>query len=268
MSHTPSAIYLYDDPDSPGLDVDALALWLQQRLPLAHVEPRSDYLTHHLGRFGEQERELMVEQLAARLEEVEIHNLVHPDHRERLPAEDPAESELDVVYDGRALQALLGLLVPEAESGRRQVHIAFTSNYLGRWSVASCYLELQVGFLGRPNLLTTSGLIEALALPRRYHFMRQQLATLGADDWLDDLSVQFADHTLGYGDPRLNEVCKGYVLQAVVYCLTGEVGCVEKACRLHLGATHEETLATHTGAEPGLCGRHEALLKSWGGVPE
>ena len=258
-------VYLYDDPDSAGLDVDALAHWLAARLPQTHVAVRTDYLTHQLARFNAAQQEALVAELGEQLQRAEVDNLVRPQDRERLPAVAPDERGLDVVYEALALQAVLGLLLDAAEAKLSHLHVMFTSNYLGVWRENEGYLRLRAAVLGVPNIISTSGLVEALELPRQYHFMRQQLAASGLEE---DVDKVFADQTLGYGDPRVNEVCKGYLMQALFYRLSGETGCEDPACRLHLHTTHQAALRTQVLGRPGFCPRHKHQFSLWGGQPE
>ncbi len=258
-------VYLYDDPDSAGLDVDELAHWLAARLPHAHVVVRTDYLTHQLARFSSAQQEALVAELAEHLRRAEVDNLVRPQDRHRLPAVAPEDRGLDVVYEALALQSVLGLLIDAAEAKLFDLHVVFTANYLGVWRENEGYLRLRAAVLGVPNIISTSGLVEALELPRQYHFMRQQLALLGVED---DVDKTFADQTLGYGDPRVNEVCKGYLMQAVFYRLSGETGCEDPECRLHLSSTHRAAMRTQVLGRPGLCARHTHEFSMRGGQPE
>lgn len=258
-------IYLYDDPDAAGLDIDYLAHWLAAVFPAVRIGVRTDYLTFHLARFNDEERAILTEELSRQLEGAEVCNLVRPEDRERLPELPPEERNLDIVYEATGLQALLKLLLPAEEAELSRLHVIFTANYLGVWRSDESYLRLQAMALGVPNMISTSGLVEALQLPKQYHFMRQQLAIMGIDEDLDEM---FAEETLGYGDPRLNEVCKGYLLQAIYYHLTGETGCEDPECRLNLPVGHTETLRTQVIGTPHLCERHRNLLISWGGEPE
>ncbi len=245
--------------------MDALAHWLAARLPHAHVVVRSDYLTHQLGRFTDAQRDTLVAELSEQLQGAEVDNLVRPEERQMLPALPPQERGLDVVYEAIALQTLLGLLLDPAEAKLSQLHIMFTANYLGGWRENESHLLLRAAVLGTPNIISTSGLVESLELPRQYHFMRQQLAVMGIEESVDDA---FADQTLGYGDPRLNEVVKGYLMQAVYYRLTGETGCMDPACRLHLAPTHRATMQTQVLGRPGLCEHHRHEFSIRGGEPE
>ena len=258
-------IYLYDDPDAQGLDIDYLGHWLAHILPDVQIGVRTDFITFHLARFDDAERDELTTVLCEQLEQAEVNNLVRPEDRGKLPALSPAERDLDVVYDSAALQAVLKLLIPDEEQTQDRLHIMFTANFLGVWREDEAYLRLQATALGLPNLISTSGLVEALALPKQYHFMRQQAAILGVDENLDEL---FAEQTVGYGDPRLNEICKGYMLQALYYHMTGETGCTDPQCRLHIVPTHVETLKTQVTGRPGLCERHREMLRQWGGEPD
>ena len=259
------SVYLYDDPDSAALDVDALAHWLAARLPRAHVVVRSDYLTHQLGRFTDEQRATLVAELEEQLARAEVDNLVRPEERQMLPPLAPQERGLDVVYEAVPLQTLLGLLLDPAEAKLSHLHIMFTAHYVGAWRENEPHLRLRAAVLGAPNIISTSGLVEALELPRQYHFMRQQLAVMGIEETVDDA---FADQTLGYGDPRLNEVCKGYLMQAIFYRLTGETDCVDPSCRLHLAPTHRATMQTQVLGRPGLCEHHRHEFSIRGGEPE
>lgn len=259
-------IFLYDDPDTAALDVDYLVGWLGAQLPQTRVSSRTDYLTHQLARFRDAERDVLVEQLCEQLQHAEVDNLVRPQDRERLPEMPPGERGLDVVYEAEALQLLLGLLIDPAEAGLSHLHVMFTSNFIGDWREGEAYLHLRTAVLGNLNIISTSGLVEALELPKQYHFMRQQVAVLGLEE--EDVDSTFASQTLGYGDPRLNEVCKGYLMQAVFYRLQGETGCDEPRCRLYLNPTHTATLKTQVMGRGRLCERHLHDFRTHGGEPE
>lgn len=258
-------LYLYDDPDAAGLDVDYLAHWVAALFPEAQVAVRTDFLTFHLARFSEAERDQLVTALCEQLERVEVDNLVRPQDRDRLPALPPAERGLDVVYEDVGLQAVLRLLIPEEETRLSHLHLVFTANFLGDWREDESYLRVRAAVLGLPNIISASGLVEALRLPKQYHFLRQQLAVLGIEE---DVEETFADQTIGYGDPRLNEICKGYVMQAIMYRLSGETGCDDPACRLHLHGTHAGALRAQAVEKAGLCERHQEVVAEHGGQPE
>lgn len=258
-------LYLYDDPDAAGLDVDYLGHWVAALFPDAQVAVRTDFLTFHLARFPQEEQDEVVGALCQQLQAVEVNDLVRPQDRDKLPEVPPEERGLDVVYEGVPLQAVMRLLIPDEETRLSRLHLMFTANFLGDWRDDESYLRVRAAVLGLPNIISTSGLIEGLQLPKQYHFLRQQLAILGVDEDVED---SFADQTLGYGDPRLNEVCKGYIMQAILYRLNGETGCDDPACRLHVHTTHAGALRAQAVEKPGLCERHREVVAEAGGLPE
>ena len=74
------------------------------------------------------------------------------------------------------------------------------------------------------------------------------------------LAEDFADRTLGYGDPRLNEALQGYVLMAVAYRASGEAPCDVPTCPLHAADTQEGLLEAQVGTESGLCEKHVEMF--------
>jgi hypothetical protein len=259
---------LYDDPESAGLNVLDLAGYLAARLPDVEVSPRSDYFTHHLARFAEEQQDMLVQELEKQLSSFEIEDAILPEDRGKAPAEPTEDLDLGAIYDATGLQAALKLLLPPEESGADHLHIVFTDHCIADWDLAARRMRIRIAALGQPTVISTSGLIEAPEKPKQYHFMRAQLAFLGQEEALDEVEGHFSDTTLGYADPRLNEVLKGYVLKAAFYRMFNEAACRVQSCRLFDAATHEEMLEAQTGRRPGLCHRHAEMLTKAGGEVE
>ena len=255
-------IFLYDDPDTAGLDIDLLGAFLADTVPAVSIQVRTDFFTSQLARFPEEQRDVLVEQLSQKLDEARVENLVHPAERHRLPPESPDVEEENLIYEGAGLSAILRMLVPPDEASERCLHIVLLSHDLGQWLEGEPLLHRRVAILGEPSLISTNDIVQSPALPRRYRFMRAQVAWFGADDDLEELAEQFEGETIGYGDPRLNEVLKGYLLQAVVYRTSGETGCDDTGCRLHIAYSHDEIVATQTAGGRGLCAYHHDFLQT------
>ncbi len=261
-------LYLYDEPEAPGLDVDYLGRYLAAVLPTCEAHPRTDFLTHHLARFSEEQRETLGEQLLGQFQRARVDNLAPPGLRKNLPAEDPTEAGWDEVYDGPSLQAVLHLLIPPEESHLSELHLSLTSLRLGLWPAADQSFRLSPALFGEPNLLSLTSLLEGPEVSREYEFMRAQMAMFGLEEGLEAVEDRFAPRMLAEGDPRLNEVVKGLLLQAVFYRLFGEAFCPGPACRLHNATTQEELLEAQTGPGAGLCERHREWLWAVEGAPE
>ncbi len=250
-------IYLYDDPYSEGLDIGYLAGYLAAELPGVEVGVRTDFITYHLGRFSEKEREILGGELSRQVEGARVKAL--EGSGSLLLSDVTGDARLGEMYVAQSLQAAMRLLIPEEEADLSHLHIMFTSELVGEVD-ARTGLRIGVAALGSPNIISTSGLIEAPRLPREYHFRRTQYAMLGAVEHLDELEDQFADRTVGYGDPRVNELLKGYLLIAVAYRATGEGPCPDPSCPLHAAERHRELLEAQVGPESRICRRHRQIL--------
>jgi hypothetical protein len=252
-------IYLYDEPDAPGLDIEQVGGFLAECLPAAEVLPRSDFFTHHFRRFGRDERTLLEGELLKQLARAQVTDLAEVAGAAGILGPDP---DLPArVFISHALQAILRLLTPPDERDLDHAHVVFTESLLAHMPEDVPVLRLRALALGEPAVISTTGLIEALPRPREYQFRRAQMAMFALDeDALEDLAEEFSDRTFGYGDPRINEVCKGLALMACVYRATGEAFCEDPACRLAIPRGQEQLLATQCGPEAHLCPRHLNLL--------
>lgn len=259
-------VYLYDEPDALGLDIHYLGAYLAAVLPAVEVHPRSDFLTHHLGPYSEEQRARLGREILAQFDRARVATLAVTGGEEEAGEPEGVE-EIEEVYDGRLLQELLEVLQPPEEAGPEGLHLVFTN-----WRLAvrgeSGELHQAVSIFGSPTLVSLSGLFEALAAPRQYDFMRTQLAMFGLEEDLDGLDEQFAASLLGPGDPRLNEVLKGLALQALFSRMWGEAFCPDADCRLFNASTYEELLHAQTRPHAGLCRNHQDWLRGVEGAPE
>lgn len=250
-------IYLYDEPDALGLDLGQLAGYLAAVLPTCEVHTRRDFLTHHLARFSEEQREALGRQLLAQLRRTHLE-----------PGELPASPDGEALYHAASLQAVLRLLLPADEEHLSHLHFVFTNLRLGRRPAAQDPGRQLMVLLGEPNLFSLSGIIEAPAAAREYEFLRAQMAMFGLEEGMDELEERFAPQMLTEGDPRLGEVLKGLLLQALFYRIWGEAFCEQPRCRLHPASSHEEILTIQASSWAGLCETHREWLREIGGAPE
>lgn len=256
MTHL-QAVYLYDDPDTAGLDIDYLAGYVAAQAPGLDVGVRTDFLTHHFGRFPQEQRAVLERELERQLAGTRAAAHLSTDD-ESLPwlGVDPDEA-----YVGRSLQAVLRLLIPEDEASTDRLHCVFMSQLLADLDDPAAP-HVGVAALGSPALISTSGLVEAPRRPREYYFRRNHYAMLGALEHIDTLSDQFADRTVDYGDPRINELLKGYLLMAIVYRATGDGPCADPLCPLHAAETQQQLLQSQLGDSSRICDYHRGILNS------
>ncbi len=147
-------VFVYDDPDTEGLNTDAIAQYLADALPLAEVRVRSDYLTHQLRRYAEQGGEELIAELTEQFRRAQVDNLVHPADRGLLPPEAPADLGLGEIYRGQALQAMFALMMLADEAALDQLHIVLTSMVFGDWDEHTREFRVRVAAPGaaKPHL--------------------------------------------------------------------------------------------------------------------
>ena len=256
-----SSIYLYDEPDAAGLDIEDIGGYLASQLPVVELVPRSDFFTHQFARFTEEQRSQLEPELMRQLAAAQVTATSRTQEGEGNGREEETDSELGLVFEAPAYQTILRLLVDPEESAAEHLHIAFTANGIGSWREEEGF-RLHIICMGAPSIISTTCLVEALPRPKEYQFKRAQLAMLGLGEGaLEDLTEEFAHRTFGYGDPRINEVCKGYALMAVFYRAFGEAFCDDPTCRLRAAKSQEELIEAQCGENTGLCERHEGMLK-------
>ncbi len=256
-----SHVYLYDDPDAPGLDIDEVGGYIASVFPRTEVLPRSDFFTHQFRRFTAEQRaelERQVIQQLARIRVTEVLAGLESFGGEEEPQDALADS---FTFHAAPYQTVLRLLLPDDEIDAGHLHIVFTEAAIGTWREELSLFRLHAICLGSPTIVSTTGFVEALPRPREYEFKRAQLAIFGVDqDALEDLSEEFADRTFGYGDARINEIAKGYALMACFHRAFGSTFCADRHCRLHAARTQEELIEAQCGPKAGLCDTHQVML--------
>ncbi len=260
MLRRASRVFLYDSAQTWGLDIFELSEFLKQTCPWLEVHTRKDFVPHHSP-------DTAVDLLPARIADLSWQGAPSEElaweHRWlSVPREPPFEAGFERIYDAFRLQAIYARLIPPSEAALSDLHIAFTEELIGTYDLADEQFHLRVIALGRPTIISTSGLIEAPAKPREYYFVQMQLQATGlvTQEDLDDLEEEFSDRCLSYGDERLNLALRGYLLMALFYRMTGEGMCDDPQCRLYDAHWQEELIAAQCHDRLGLCPRHEAIL--------
>lgn len=254
------SIFIYDAPDAIGLDIRAIGHYLADLFPEVQVETRTDFFTWRLGQFDLDQVDVLAAEVAARLEEREVHDLVAPDRRGEFEPVAPEERDLGTVYQAEPLQDVMRALIPAEERGPDALHLVFITQCIGRFVAGESYFRLQIVHHGEPTVISTTGIVEAPALPREYAFRRAQLLGFGMDEAAEELDGLFAEEAVGHGDTRLSRVATGIALQAVFMRAFGESGCAEPTCPLHPAASHDELTRAHLSDDSRLCDRHARMI--------
>jgi len=251
-------IHLYDEPASPNLQPAALTLYLENLFPFK-VDLRGAFLFH----FSPD-----IESLAHGFAQAKIRN---PLKRELdftpLPGEVDYErgrlahhsQTFGIVYEGVRIMNLLRGIIPKEENNLSHLHIVFTNQLLATWEEGRYHLRAAI--YAFPCLISTTGIVEAPAKPREFYLLKQQYLALGLSDATALLEKEFKGKILEHNDPRLSEVMKGYVVQAVFHHLYGEPFCQDKNCRLYNAHWQEEVIWAQLESPYEFCPRHLKLIE-------
>ncbi|UCF09032.1 MAG: hypothetical protein JSW28_04930 [Thermoplasmata archaeon] len=174
---------------------------------------------------------------------------------------DPTKRPLGVLYDGYRLMNLFRELLPESELSFKHLHIIFTNRLIGTWEKGSGSYHARVCVLGFPCIISTTGVVEAPAKPREFYIARRALVASGmAGDIVEaELKKKFAGRFIDYGDKRLIDILKGYIIQALFYHATFDPFCHDKHCRLFNAHWQEDMIQAQLGGKE-FCERHEGIL--------
>lgn len=256
----PERLFLYEEPSTPTVDLRELGTFLEETTGLS-VETRPEFFSHHDASD--------VDALAHRLATLKIRDLYHEEQAfepllgevdvERRLLRDPRRRLPGILYDGFRFQALLRGLLPSRERTLRALHLPLTPRLLATFDPGDRVYHARVIVCGFPSVISTSGVVEGPAKPKEFYVARRGYSSLGVTPPTEALKEEIAGRFLDYDDPRMTEVLKGYILQALAYHLTGDPFCDDVACRLYNAHWQEEVLEAQV-ASGRLCTAHAALL--------
>jgi len=273
-------IYLYDEGTCAALRPADVAGDLR-RITGLRVEVRSDFIAHWLGRARAGTVELSatgeqpVREYPGWIAETLVRARVSDPMRRVQPARAPSRVELSaerraletpgrtsagILYDGAVLQWVLAELLQPEEEGA--CHIVFTARLFGTWGAEDRRWHAHTSLYGQPNVVSTSGLVQAPARPREY-YEAQQLGTgrmVPREVVEAELRQRLSDRMLVPDDARLSRVATGYALQSLASCLTGSPFCSAPTCPLYNARRQEELIRAQCSDESCLCADHRALF--------
>lgn len=166
-----------------------------------------------------------------------------------------ADRKFGPIYSGFPFQALLRKLLPQSEHSLQFLHVVFTNQRLATWETQRWHLRTIL--LGVPVVISTVGLVEAPAREREYYLLSSVDAAL-AEKWL----AGRRDY-LEYNDPRMTEILKGYLWQALFFHISLLEGrdfafCENERCALYNSHWQRELFTAQMGGP--LC---EAHRREW-----
>lgn len=267
----PVQIHLYIEGASPALNLDDISIYLRKRLRKVEVSQRGSLIVNYLSRFSEKEREKEIDSLARKLAGIKVHRLGDSKsfssplsgeiEYEKKYLRNPSPKPAGVLYDGFQFQSIFYELLPGEYLNRKHLHLVFTSQLFGTWDENDRRYHARASVYGLPNLISTTGIVEAPAKPKEFYLLRQQYDMLGRRDaGILELKEQFKGKFIDYDDERLTEVVKGYCLQALFFHLKGDPFCHDENCRLYNAHWQEELIVSQLKGSYELCSFHEGIL--------
>jgi hypothetical protein len=221
-------VTLYRAPTTVA-DAEDIAVWLRERID-ATVAVRGRFTD--LNADEELAEDFATTRVLSPYERETGNTMVGIVRYEERALDDPGRAG-GVIYDGLAVQQLLGERVPAEERGLDHLHVILTSRVLGTWGDHDGRWHKRVNVLGQPALVSVPGLYEAPAKPEQYYKQQQKQALFsGGPPPREVLEEQVEGEFLVEDDPRTTDALKGYVLQAVHYLETGADFCEVEHCRL------------------------------------
>jgi hypothetical protein len=245
-------VTLYRAPTTTA-DATEIASWLRDRID-AEVTVRDRFLSLYAD--DEDLAEELAETRVLSPHERETGNTMTGIVRYEERALDHPERAGGVVYDGLAVQRLLGERIPEDDRSLSHLHVVLLDRALGTWGEHDGRWHKRVTVLGQPALVSVPGLYEGPAKPEAYYKVKQQHAMLAGDTPPREvLESEIDGDFLVEDDPRTTDALCGYTLQAVHYLDTGEDFCSTDHCRLHNHHRQPGVIEAQL-RDPPFCDRH------------
>ena len=260
-----SHVHLYSEGLIPESGVKEIIQYLTRWMKKGMIDFRGNLFQYHLSSLPKGERPERAHRLAEELASLRIRDATRTDVGDRRPMDGEVAYErrriegegfksFGILYDGFRLQGVFLSLIPRDEHQLSHCHIIFTNQLLGTWDDDDHRYHARVSVYGFPSLISTSGVVEAPAKPREFYLKKR----LGIP--LEVLKAEFRGRFIDHGDPRLNEVLRGYVLQALIFHMTGHPFCDDPDCRLYNAHWQEELIRAQLGGRYEFCPKHQGIL--------
>lgn len=252
----PAAIYIY--ADSSLIEPKDTLNYLKGLFPEFMFELRGDFFSYHLT-------PKILDHIAKRLASIRVLTPIkeglNPEplygeiEYEKRKLINPSSSSAGVFYDGIRLQGILYALINKEERGFEHIHIVITNQLIVTWDEFDRRYHLRIGVYGFPSIISLPGIVEAPAKPREFYIMKNMGVSL------PELKKIFEGRFIDYGDKRLPQVLKGYLIQAIFYGLTGEPFCNNRGCKLFNAHWQEEMIYAQLESPYEFCEKHREFLR-------
>lgn len=261
-----SKIVLYDEPTVPEIQLDGIKRFIIDTFSI-EVESRDNFFQTLNSKYSKEEigREIA----STRIFDLKKQFKRHAPTNAEIQSEIKNASILDTIdttmakentttlYDGFELQKTITKFLPRDEDTTDIMHVIFTNRLVCTFDHDDYRYHARALIGANPTIISTSGIIEAPAKPKQYYI---DMIACYSKKRMQEINSKYKGEFLEYHDPRLGDVVKGYILQAIVYYYTEESFCKDKECRLFNAHWQEDLLYIQITSKK-LCKKHSDIIK-------
>ncbi len=153
-----------------------------------------------------------------------------------------------MIYDGRELVKIMRNLLEKEEKENHT--IIMTKRLIGSLEINEARYHVRTLINSIPSVVSTSGIVEGPAKPRKYYF--------ADEDQKEDI-LDF--EPMKQSDDRMEKAIKAYLLQTIFWRLEGEPFCKKEGCPLFNSHWQKEVLKNQIKGE--LCEKHKKILSKF-----
>ena len=245
-----SKIILYNEPTVPEIQIEKIKQFIIDTFQIK-VEIKDNF-------FESLEDKIFEKISSTRISDLKKQFKKHIPTQEEIQIEkenqDISDQDTMTLYDGFELQNIIAENISIVDN---ILHIIFTNKLTATFDNDDFRYHARALISSNPTIISTTGIIEAPAKPKKYYF---DLMTNFSEGKIEEIKEKYKGEFLEYHDSRLSDIAEGYVLQAIMYYATGDAFCENKECRL-FNAHWQKDLFYSQLENKKLCDKHHKKLK-------
>ena len=244
-----SKIILYNEPAVPEIQIEKIKQFITDTFQIK-VEVKENF-------FESLEDNIFEKIASTRIFDLKKQFKKHIPTQEEIQIEkenqNTSEQNIMTLYDGFELQNIISESISITDN---TLYIIFTNKLTVTFDNDDFRYHARALISSNPVIISTTGIIEAPAKPKQYYL---DLMTNFSEEKIEEIKEKYKGKFLEYHDSRLNDIAEGYVLQAIMYYITGDAFCENKKCRL-FNAHWQKDLFYSQIENKKLCQKHLEIL--------
>lgn len=194
--------------------------------------------------------------LPKKVAKTKVRNKSKREFKEPLPKEVELEGKIiknkkdliGILYDAQKLVKVMRDFLDDEE--KKNHTVVLTKRLIGSKEKNEARYHARTVINSVPSIVSTSGIVEGPAKPRKYYF---------ADEDEKEEILDF--DPMKHSDDRMEEAIKSYLLQTIFWRLEGQPFCEEDGCPLVNSHWQKDVLQNQIEGE--LCERHRKKLETF-----